>query len=138
MKLIFTAKTTLGQAKWGIIGTIYAWTTHLYQFDNNFLHTLFHKSLPTILLQFGHLPPPIWPCLPRHIFTWISHGAVPSYFFWLFPLNLQQRSMFFKERGRSFKALQLRNFACNIWWKILLHLPCSISGELTTTIFFRS
>ena len=39
LKLIFTAKTTLGQAKWGIIGTVYALRTSVYQFDENFHHT---------------------------------------------------------------------------------------------------
>ena len=88
-------------AKWGIIGTVYAWRPSLSHFDKNFLHTLFQESPLTSILRFGHMHPPDWPCLRSQIFTSISHGAVPSYFFWLFPFHLQPRSMLFNEKGCS-------------------------------------
>ena len=56
-------------------------------------------SLVILLPQFGHF---CW----SHIFISISGGAVLSYFFWLFPLHLQQRLMLFKEK-RSFLVWQL-------------------------------
>ena len=46
-----------------------------------------------------------------------------------------QRAVLTLKRGQ-FKAWQLHSFACNILWKILLHLPCSVSGELITKLFF--
>ena len=144
MKVIFTAKKKIVHAKWGIIGTVYAWRPSLSHFDKNFLHTFFQESLLTSIPQFGHMHPPVWPCLRSQIFTSISHGAVPSYFFWLFPFHLQPRSMLFNEKGcslcmsnwnglgplikqsqdgkpnHSLASAQLS--VHNIWWKIQLEM----------------
>ena len=75
MKVLFTAIKNFVHAKWGIIGTVYAWRPSLSHFDKNFLHTLFQESPLTSILQFGHMHPPVWPCLRSQIFTSISDGS---------------------------------------------------------------